>query len=70
MFEHAPLERLAQDGQLMAYKHSGFWACMDTLRDKTKLEEMWRSGERPWATWERRKCESSSPAIAAISAPY
>jgi glucose-1-phosphate cytidylyltransferase len=70
MFEHAPLERLAQDGQLMAYKHSGFWACMDTLRDKTKLEEMWRSGERPWASWERRKCESSSPAIAAISAPF
>ena len=70
MFEHAPLERLASDGELMAYKHTGFWACMDTLRDKKKLEDMWNSGDRPWATWERRKCESSLPATAAISAPF
>lgn len=52
MFEHAPMERLAAEGQLMAYRHEGFWACMDTLRDKHKLEEMWQSGDRPWATWE------------------
>ncbi|MEM8976333.1 MAG: glucose-1-phosphate cytidylyltransferase [Pseudomonadota bacterium] len=52
MFEHAPMERLAEDGQLMAYRHEGFWACMDTLRDKHRLEEMWNSGSRPWATWE------------------
>jgi glucose-1-phosphate cytidylyltransferase len=65
MFEHEPLEQLASDGQLMAYHHRGFWACMDTLRDKTKLEEMWASGNRPWATWERVQCASSSPAIAA-----
>jgi glucose-1-phosphate cytidylyltransferase len=70
MFEHAPLERLAQDGELMAYQHTGFWACMDTLRDKTKLEEMWSSGNRPWATWENKKCEYSSPVIAATSAPF
>ena len=72
MFEHAPLERLAQDGQLMAYKHTGFWACMDTLRDKTKLQDLWDSGTRPWAVWdkERQLCESSSPVISATSAPY
>ncbi len=68
MFEHAPLERLARDGELMAFKHSGFWACMDTLRDKMRLEELWSSGSRPWATWERQTCESSSPVISAISA--
>lgn len=66
MFEHEPLEQLAMDGELMAYHHHGFWACMDTLRDKTRLEEMWASGNRPWATWEREQCGSSSPASAAI----
>ncbi len=53
MFEHAPMEQLARNGQLMAYRHDGFWACMDTLRDKHLLEEMWNSNNRPWATWER-----------------
>lgn len=53
MFEHAPLENLAKDGQLMAYKHEGFWAAMDTLRDKHVLETIWNSGDRPWAVWER-----------------
>jgi glucose-1-phosphate cytidylyltransferase len=52
MFEHAPLERLARDGQLMAYKHEGFWQCMDTLREKQILEELWMSGRAPWKTWE------------------
>ncbi len=52
MFEHAPMEQLARNGQLMAYRHDGFWACMDTLRDKHLLEEMWNSSNRPWATWE------------------
>lgn len=52
MFEHAPLERLARDGQLMAYKHEGFWQCMDTLREKQILEELWMSGKAPWKTWE------------------
>lgn len=70
MFEHSPLERLAADGHLMAYKHTGFWACMDTLRDKTRLQELWDSGNRPWATWERKKCESFSPAISVTSAQY
>ncbi len=51
MFEHAPMERLSAEGQLMAYRHDGFWGCMDTLRDKHNLQEMWDSGEPPWATW-------------------
>lgn len=51
MFEHAPMERLAADGQLMAYRHEGFWGCMDTLRDKQRLQEMWDGGNRPWVTW-------------------
>lgn len=54
MFEHAPLENLARDGQLMAYRHDGFWAAMDTLRDKHTLQKIWDSGDRPWAVWEAR----------------
>ncbi len=50
-FEKEPLEQLAKDGQLMAYRHDGFWQCMDTLRDKKLLEELWESGEAPWARW-------------------
>ncbi len=51
-FEKEPLERLSSEGQLKAYKHDGFWQCMDTLRDKQKLEEMWVSGIAPWKIWE------------------
>jgi glucose-1-phosphate cytidylyltransferase len=47
-FEHEPLERLAQEGQLMAYKHTSFWQCMDTLRDKHLLQSLWDSGNPPW----------------------
>ena len=53
MFERTPLENLAKDGQLMAYRHEGFWAAMDTLRDKHILEQLWESGGRPWAVWEK-----------------
>lgn len=49
--EGKPLENLAADGQLMAYKHDGFWQCMDTLRDKIRLQEMWDSGSPPWKLW-------------------
>ena len=52
MWEHAPLERLAAEGQLMAYKHDGFWQCMDTLREKHILEKLWNSGNPPWKSWE------------------
>ncbi len=51
MFEHAPMERLAQEGQLMAFKHDSFWQCMDTLRDKHVLQKLWDAGNPPWKTW-------------------
>jgi len=51
-FELEPLERLAADGQLMAYRHRDFWACMDTLRDKVRLEKLWDSDTAPWKVWE------------------
>ena len=49
--EREPLETLARKGRLGIYKHSGFWQCMDTQRDKTKLEELWQSGHAPWQVW-------------------
>ena len=51
-WEHEPLERLAADGQLMAYKHTSYWQCMDTLREKHILETLWQSGHAPWAIWQ------------------
>ncbi|MBW2278963.1 MAG: glucose-1-phosphate cytidylyltransferase, partial [Deltaproteobacteria bacterium] len=51
-WEKEPMENLANDGQLMAYKHEGFWQCMDTLRDKVLLEKIWAGGSAPWKTWE------------------
>ena len=51
VFEREPLERLAKDGQLAAYRHEGFWQCMDTLRDVHLLENLWKSGNPPWRTW-------------------
>jgi glucose-1-phosphate cytidylyltransferase len=50
-FEREPLENLAKDGQLMAYKHDGFWQCMDTIRDKKRLEDLWAGGDAPWKIW-------------------
>ncbi len=50
-FEREPLERLADEGQLTCYKHKGFWQCMDTMRDREKLEKLWSSGEAPWKIW-------------------
>jgi glucose-1-phosphate cytidylyltransferase len=47
-FEREPMEALAREGQLMAYRHDGFWQCMDTLRDKVLLETMWQEGRAPW----------------------
>ena len=51
-FEREPLERLAYEGELVNYKHHGFWQCMDTLRDKQKLDELWDTGRAPWKVWE------------------
>lgn len=51
IFEKEPLEKLALEGQLQAFKHNGFWQCMDTLRDKNRLEEEWATGKAPWKKW-------------------
>ena len=50
VFEHEPLVRLSRDGQLVAYRHEGFWQCMDTLRDVRFLERLWSEGKAPWRT--------------------
>jgi len=52
IWEREPLERLAQDGQLVAFRHDGFWQPMDTLRDVRFLEGLWQSGAVPWKLWE------------------
>ncbi len=51
VFETTPMERLAEDGQLMSYQHTGFWQCMDTSREKDILEKLWDSGQAPWKVW-------------------
>ena len=51
VWERAPLENLAAGKKLAAYTHKGFWKCMDTLRDKTELDKLWRSGKAPWKVW-------------------
>lgn len=51
IFEKEPLENIAKSGQLMAYKHSGFWQPMDTLRERNLLEALWNSGKAPWKVW-------------------
>jgi glucose-1-phosphate cytidylyltransferase len=51
-WEREPMERLARDGQLMAYRHHAFWQCMDTLRDKKLLQDLWDRGDAPWKTWD------------------
>jgi glucose-1-phosphate cytidylyltransferase len=51
-WEYEPLERLAADGQLVAYRHDDFWQCMDTLRDVRLLEGLWQTGEAPWKVWD------------------
>jgi glucose-1-phosphate cytidylyltransferase len=50
-FQREPLEELSKDGQLMAYKHDGFWQCMDTLRDKILLQQLWDTDSAPWKVW-------------------
>lgn len=51
IWEREPMETLARDGQMHAYKHEGFWQPMDTLREKVHLEELWASGKAPWKKW-------------------
>jgi glucose-1-phosphate cytidylyltransferase len=52
VWEQQPLNSLAEEGQLMAFEHHGFWQPMDTLRDKVYLEELWQAGKAPWKIWE------------------
>lgn len=52
IFEREPLEQLAQDGELVAYRHEAFWQCMDTPRDVRLLQRLWQEGDAPWKTWE------------------
>ncbi len=59
-WEKEHLERLAKDGQLMAYRHSSFWQCMDTLRDKKKLEDLWQSSSPPWKIWDEQNAGISN----------
>jgi len=51
VWEQEPLNQLAEDGQLMAYRHEDFWQPMDTLRDKNRLEDLWETGKAPWKVW-------------------
>ena len=51
-WEREPMERLSRDGQLTCYRHRGFWQCMDTLRDKNYLEDLWKGGKAPWKVWD------------------
>ena len=53
IFEQAPLEKLAEEGQLMSYRHRGFWQCMDTMREKIQLENLWTHGKAPWKVWDK-----------------
>ena len=50
-WEDAPLENIAKEGQLSAWRHDGFWQPMDTLRDKEQLESLWQAGNAPWKVW-------------------
>jgi glucose-1-phosphate cytidylyltransferase len=52
IWEREPVERLACEGQLMGYRHRGFWSCMDTLKEKNALEDLWNSGNAPWKIWD------------------
>jgi glucose-1-phosphate cytidylyltransferase len=53
VLEHSPLRRLAAEGELHAFRHTGFWDCMDTYKDAVTLNDLWSEGHAPWAVWER-----------------
>jgi glucose-1-phosphate cytidylyltransferase len=70
-WEKEPLERLARDRQLMAYQHTSFWQCMDTLREKKYLESLWESGRAPWQIWkEQERAETHESAGNGTSGIY
>jgi glucose-1-phosphate cytidylyltransferase len=61
VWEQEPLRNFAREGQLAAYRHTGFWHPMDTLRDQQQLDELWHTGEAPWKVWEDRNSKKPSP---------
>jgi glucose-1-phosphate cytidylyltransferase len=61
VFERDPVERLAADGELMGFRHDGYWSCMDTLKEKNLLEDMWETGKAPWKVWETPERRPVSP---------
>ncbi|RPJ83077.1 MAG: glucose-1-phosphate cytidylyltransferase [Acidobacteria bacterium] len=66
-WERTPVERLAHDGQLVGYRHYGFWSCMDTLRERNSLEDLWNSGNAPWRIWDKKQPgEREIPKIMAV----
>ncbi len=65
VLEREPLERLAADGQLCAFRHEGFWDCMDTYKDAVVLNDLWASGEVPWAVWATEEVAPKAAATAA-----
>jgi glucose-1-phosphate cytidylyltransferase len=73
VLEREPLERLASAGRLAAYRHDGFWECMDTYKDAVTLNDLWGSGRAPWAVWDREGVGAGarrwSPVAAGSSAP-
>jgi glucose-1-phosphate cytidylyltransferase len=58
VLEREPLQRLAADGELHAFRHQGFWDCMDTYKDAVVLNDLWASGEAPWRLWDTAKAEA------------
>jgi glucose-1-phosphate cytidylyltransferase len=59
VLERDPLRRLAADGELRAFRHSGFWDCMDTYKDAVVLNDLWSAGKAPWAVWERSRAPAT-----------
>ena len=57
VLEKGPMVKLANSGQLMAYRHTGYWQCMDTTRDLDSLKEVWDSGKAPWKRWSDGYCD-------------
>ncbi|MES2217678.1 MAG: glucose-1-phosphate cytidylyltransferase [Pseudomonadota bacterium] len=70
IWEKQPLESLAQDRQLSAYQHHGFWYAMDTLRDKEHLEKLWLTGSAPWKKWSDKQMNSQIPLNTALKAKH
>jgi glucose-1-phosphate cytidylyltransferase len=59
VWEREPMENLARDGMIAAFRHDGFWHPMDTLRDKNVLEDLWQSGRAPWKIWQDDKTRTN-----------